>query len=241
MRIVALIGAIVLASFGFSEEKTYILQPEGTFYSSQTTMHGTPIGNWRVSGCEFTKFHISEKQTNGQLNPMATVEKPKTWSRGYQLKMGGKRYASFYSQPWSWGSLFDSAKEFFLYDAEENIIGRISGSFFSSQPAEFYFYDKQDVLFAKAILDPSWSELTIQSLEEEPFIICKKTFEVKNSWVHFDTPDYFWRIKKLLSDRFDSRFLWPFVSFISEVWWSGVTKYKPEFEIRVNPALKDGE
>lgn len=180
---------------------------------------------------EFDRFEIYEKQ-DSKYKHHRTVYKGNEWTRKYIL-CDKKKRLSIHHAYFGLGSFFDTAKQFDIQDEYENKIGSIQGYFFTCCPAEFYFYKENGELFGVAQLDPSWAHLTVKDANEDVIYTCDKTFHfnVEEKRSNFyrsqkssSTDQYHWTITYDDRFEFDSRFFWPFLCFISEVWWPGITE-----------------
>ncbi|NGX38934.1 MAG: hypothetical protein KR126chlam1_00251 [Chlamydiae bacterium] len=213
MRFIFCLLSLFLAIYSYAKEE-YVLTPEGTVSVTSDT---------KRLGASFNKF-IIEKSSDSNLIPYGTVYKPYALTRTYVYtsKMGHP-CSIHHAYLVSFGSLFDFLKEFEVTDEKGTPIGLIQGNWDSDQSALFYFFDDQNQLFAKATIDSSYSELSISTPEDQKIFDCKKTFVIGGNWW---SDRYYWTIEKVNQTSFDERFLWPFISFVADMWWPGVTKFE---------------
>ncbi len=214
MRRFFLFFAILLTTSCFSYD-TYLFSPQGNFEFTSVN-----YGPYRLTGFKFTGATIYGIEEERYVH-LGTIEKPFAWVRDYALKVGDEVMCAHYSPFFSYGTLLDSLKEYEIRDEENNVIGRIEGFFSTKVAAEFLFYNDQGDPFAKAVLNQSRSELTISTLDGQPLLTCTKILDVDYYYHYWSTSlknTYFWTIKKELGASFDTRFLWPFMAFVSEAW-----------------------
>jgi len=210
---------LLILAFQISAHATYYLEPSCSY--SCTSING---GLYKLDAPYFHRFDIYEGNSNIRSG---YVDKLNERTRTYRLFLRGQQLSTMYSPFFSLGSLMDSLKTFEVLDEQDNSIGQIVGKFFTSNPSKFDFYDKQGKYFCTASLNRAYSQLTFQNIEGENLVLCNKSFSYKvGGWFEDDgmvTRNY-WRIDEVSSSSIDPRFFWPFLSFIAEVWWSGVTE-----------------
>jgi len=199
----------------------YILDFEGSYVYRPSEF----LSAWDLKTINFDSFQIRElSEISSKLH--GTVEKLPEWSRAYQFKIGEEVLSTHYSSVFSWGSLHDSLKYYEIYDGQQNPIGHIEGKYDTDARAEFLFFNENNELFAKGVLSKSQLAVDINNINNTTIFKCQKHFKT-NVYDLFNPPvftkclnvEYFWTIKKLEDSDFDQRFLWPFIAFISEVWW----------------------
>jgi|GEM_PF-2422343 len=190
-------------------------KPEYTF---------NPIGTFYSNGLYLTDFEprgfFVKKLDNNQYNLTRMVELSRRVTRGYTLTKDNKPVAFHDCFLHSAGTLFDSAKKFYVHDADDTVIGCIDGAFFTWDCADFTFYDENNEPFAQAILSDGYSTLTVTNLKDATSFTCIKTLFEPN----FNEVRYYWSICLDGQELTDERFFWPFMAFISEVWWWGKNK-----------------
>ena len=212
----------------------YVLDPSLTFVTTTGDLFDTIYQDY-TGHCESIEFHEFEiyKKESSTFETYRTVLKADEWSRTYVL-YENEQPLSKHQAHFGRGSFFDAAKQFDVQDAQGNKIGYIQGRFFTKYGAEFLFYRANGDLFATAQLDKAWSHLTLKNLDEEVIYTCYKTFhfnlDSESLFSYFNSKkrryssdDYYWTINYDDRLEFDSRFFWPFMCFISEVWWPGLT------------------
>jgi hypothetical protein len=106
-----------------------------------------------------------------------------------------------------------------IYDESNQLIGFIEGVWETNAAACFCFYKENHEFFAKASLDLSSSKLTISSPDDEVLITGEKTLQASRFPSSYFSNKYYWKIKKEKEHPFNASFLWPFIGFLSEVWW----------------------
>lgn len=214
--------------------REYVLVPNLTFVEKRGDLYHDitqPITG-TCANIDFHWFDIYVLSGSTWVS-FGSISKPSEWTRTYQFYQN-ERLLSTHRSRYNFGSIFDAAKTFEVVGSDLTPIGYIDGNFFSKQAAEFYFYDDKSQLFAIAHLDDNWSNLVIENLDGQPICVCKKLFHY--NFHRYDlfsyispqeassTPNqYKWLITTNDDQVFDSRFFWPFMSFISEVWWAGQT------------------
>jgi hypothetical protein len=190
----------------------YIFLPQGTFtYSS-----------YGLDGFSLKKGHIYAVEKNQKLSKIGTVENLNEWTtRAYAFKVGDLILSTHRASLLSYGSIFDCLKQYEIYDENNQVIGFIEGSWDSSAAAHFFFYKGDRELFAQAILDPSYSKLTISTPDGQVLITGEKTKNVSDYYSWFSSSDeyYYWEFKKEKKELLNELFFWPFIAFLSEVWW----------------------
>jgi hypothetical protein len=193
--ILCLLGlSLSMKSFSQSE---YIFYPAGRF-----TVTVTDVGPYYFTGFQLEYGSIYSVNENDPI--FGTVEKT-------------GRYAFKVNSPWpSMGLLSSSLEKYEIFDEQGILIGQVKGTFSENATEPFLFFDKEDRLFAKATLDPSRSQITIFSSNDEVLILSSKTFKYPGFTAD---PDYFWTIQETPALSFDPRYLWPFVALASELWW----------------------
>jgi hypothetical protein len=195
----------------------YFLIPSGSF-----TFVSENHGPYRLSSFNLKSYKI---YTMGDINLIlyGTIEKLNDWTRSYIFKAEDGEESTHRSSFLSFGSFLDCLKEFEIRDNRDIIIGYIKGNYFTKARAEFLFFNDKHELFAKANVNQSQPQLTIESPDEKILITGIKTLRNLTPYLEYIPPDYeyFWTIKKEDEDNvdFDPKFLWPFVGFIAEVWW----------------------
>ncbi len=213
MKLIVSILVFLSSVYCFAEEE-YLLRPVGTFWLAN------PGGY--LEDTSFDEFDAIKMSETGEIS-LGVVENQFGLTRSYAFKMGNSTLSTCYSNFFSTGSCCDSLKTFTIEDENQEIIGSIEGSYFAPRHPEFCFYDKERTLFARAVLETesfsfigcTSSVLTVSSPDGEPLFICTKTL-YRNPQGYFV---YHWTVKKASLEPFDGRFFWPFLSFISEVWW----------------------
>lgn len=225
----------------FSFFNQYIVSLEGiTKYQNYT-----PI-NFKLCNCNIYKItpldEISEyllsfgdpasiwKNNNPTL--LGKIEKLNEWNRftrAYAFQINDKVESIHSSSFFSWGSIFDSWKNFEIYDDSNNLLGYIQGEFSSEVmdkssggwvkyiTAEFSFYNDKHEIFAKAIIHPTNPKLSIMSLDGQLLVRGDRYSSFESASKHKDK--YFWKISIDDKISFDDRFLWPFIGFVAEVWF----------------------
>ena len=193
----------ISASISASE---YILLPKGTFYVNFLEQ---PID------AVFPQFDIySLSKSGGRVQVgeyFAEVINPPGLLSTKKYKFSKNReQLSILEAEYGWGSLFDSAKTFKVIDENGEKLGVIDGSFFTSQGAEFTFYDSYSNPFATALLSSDYCSLILKDNYEETIFSCKKSRR---------RIEYHWHISQNDEIDFDGRFFWPFMAFIADNWW----------------------
>jgi hypothetical protein len=196
----------------FANKSEYYVHPNGTFIYESRNFGPYYISEFQLDSCEIYNNYIHGK-----------IDKLNEWTQAYKFIINDEVISSHYSYLFSFGSLFDSCKYFDVYDNTNTFIGSIEGNFSVEASAEFLFYDKDHQLFAKAYINSSNPQITISSPEGQPLITGIKIFHdygpFYNNPSFQRSPDYYWKIKMNDNGSLDPRFLWPFIGFISEVWW----------------------
>jgi hypothetical protein len=205
MRRFCVILAVLLAFKCFSYDE-YLFCPQGHF-----TFGSKP---------DFDRFYfeggiIYGVEKNQQKFPIGSVEKLSERTRAYVFKVGDMVISTHRSSLLSAGTLFDCLKIYEIYDGSNQLIGFIEGVWDTNTAACFFFYKENHELFAKATLDLSSSKLTISSPDDEILITGGKTLRTSQVFPN----KYYWKIKKEKEHPFNICFLWPFIGFLSEVWW----------------------
>lgn len=195
----------------------YFFHPIGDFSYISYSCGESFLKDFRFDHALITKVVSEEHQKIG------TIEKLNDWTRGYAWKQQDSILSTHRSFLLSCGSFVDSLKRYEVRDEEENLIGTIEGIWFTKDPAEFFFFDSDHKVFAKAVLNPTRFELIFKDPEGKSLVICRKTLHIRpgmesTDCTSFKTPEYKWRIQ-MNDPSLDERFLWPFMAFISEVWW----------------------
>jgi len=170
-----------------------------------------------ISSRDFTRFEIYQGSKK-----IGSVEKPDTWTRWYSFSSDDETLATHQACLFTHGSLLDFLKEFDVCDDDGVYLGSIVGSWFTKDAAKFWFRNESGEYFAKASLSPDYSQLVIATPDNSPLYLSKKTFSFAHTAT--DRPKYFWSVDKVSEDLFDERFLWPFMAFVAEVWWKGLTE-----------------
>ncbi len=216
---------LILLSLGFlfpcCAKETYIVTcPEDTFttYFTYVDFYNQKLNAYRSRN--FEKFLIYRNRIS-KRNLYGEIQKPNYASRAYTFNKNEQVHSLHHAYMFSWGSLFDRLKEFEVIDEKGESIGVIQGNFYTDQSAEFSFFDDEQECFAKAVIDNDYSTLAISTPEDQNLFLCKKTFT--HDWISDSDPVYFWTIEKSDKTQFDERFLWPFIGFIADVWWKGLT------------------
>ncbi len=216
-----------VSSTCFAKDK-YVLYPEGSYTLVTEWIMNIPK---RVERCRFSKFDIYEESPTGKLI-RGNVEEVEWESLSYIYKVGEDRISSLQLDDSAWFAWAYSAKAFQVFDCNENIIGSIEGHFFTKSGAEFLFYNEDEEVFAKAILDRDWKILSIVSSEDQPLFTCTKIQKLEGGgFGKYDFLQkrfiqtepklvYYWTIEKEGKQPFDGRFFWPFVSYICQHWWN---------------------
>lgn len=199
---------------GFAAE--YLFLPQGGF-KTLSLGHMPPY----LIQSDFESFAIYAVSDIGDI-PQGTIEKPDRPTRSYALKIGDEVVSSHSASFFSSGIFFDSLKDYEVLDSEGRSLGRVEGKFSSRKAAEFFFYDAQNNKFATAQLANDHSQLIIHTPDREALIVCTKTFQYDPASLDL-YPIYYWTVRKPEEAPFDGRFLWPFLAFISEIWWKGTT------------------
>ena len=223
MRSILCFFTVILSAHCFCSPE-YILFPQGKIKWSDTNVQNYSSTNRLVvpvylSDFEFQNAEVYKISEDGNVL-CGTIEKLAATTRAYSFKCGNEVLSTHHSTLLSSGIFLDSTKKYEVHDGAGKSIGYIEGVLYTSVPAEFLFYNETRELFAKAILDKSYSKLTISACNEQPLIVCSKKIEWKDplGLNHWEL-DYCWTIDKVADTPFDNRFLMPFLSFISEVWW----------------------
>lgn len=201
----------------------YFLFPDGVTTVSQTVnvKYGIrhPIGPWKLSNFAFKNAQLYD--ASGTC--FGTIEKQET-TRSYAFKLSDEVQSVHYACFLCRGLFFDSLKSFEVHDSTGNIIGHIDGIFHTNTSAEFHFFDDADELFAKALLNESYSELVINSSTEQALIVCRKIFSFTPAYSANSCKfTYYWKVNIVSEPSLDSAFLWPFLGFIGDVWWNNPT------------------
>ena len=204
----------------------YILFPKGSLIFVSEN-HGP----YRLSNFRLESYEIYTEAEN-DLVFYGIVEKWNEWTRTYTFKAKDGSLSTHRSSFFSYGTFLDRLKEFEIRDDENVLLGYIAGSYYTDAQAEFLFFNDQHELLAKANVHRSNPQLTIHSPDGQILITGIRTLRNLSSGPSYTPPDYeyFWTIKKEDNISFDSRFLWPFVGFIAEVWW-----YSSPFEVAKKP------
>lgn len=209
MRRFFVILAIILTSKCFSYDE-YLFYPQGEF-----TFKHDSSGAYYPSSFFFTGGIIYGVEKSKQKAIIGTVERLSEWIRAYVYKVEDIVLSTHRSFFLSQGTLFDSLKMYEIYDENNQLIGFIEGEWNSDAAACFRFCNEKYEVFAIASLDLSASKLTISTLDGKILITGEKTLNA--NW--FTKNEYYWKIKKEDEQPFSAYFLWPFVGFLSQVWW----------------------
>lgn len=184
----------------------YVFHPEGNF-----TITVTEAGPYYFTGFQLRNGNIYSI-TENDYALYGTVEKLPDISETYAVKLNSRGLFPYSSLRAS----LSSVDRYEIFDEQGMLIGHIRGDFSLYTAESFSFFDNENRLLAKAILDPSHSEITIRSPDGDTLVICSKTFKYPGFTAD---PDYYWTIQQTPLYSFDARYLWPFVAFSSEVWW----------------------
>lgn len=213
MRQFSALLAVLLTFQCFSYDE-YLFYPNGEF-----TFTSYNHGPYRPTDFSFKNGVIYGIEKNQQKIPIGSVEKLREWTRAYIFKVGDTVVSTHRAFLLSSGTLFDRLKTYNIYDESNQLIGFIEGVLDLNAAACFLFYKENREFIAKATLDLSSSKLIISSADDEVLISGVKTLYI--SW--FESPytpnKYYWEIKKEKEHPFNACFLWPFLGFLSEVWW----------------------
>ncbi|MCX6991367.1 MAG: hypothetical protein NTX49_09970 [Chlamydiae bacterium] len=209
MRRFFLILAIILTFKCFSYDE-YLFYPQGTF----------TFTNYHLSGFSFENGIIYGVEKSQQKVHIGTIEKLNEWTRAYIFKVGDTVLSTHRAFLLSSGTVFDCLKVYEIYDERNQLIGFIEGVWDTNAAACFFFYNENHELFAKANLDFSYSNLTISTPDDQILISGKKIINASCFSSYYYPNEYYWKIKKESQQPFNAAFFWPFMGFLSEVWWS---------------------
>ncbi len=220
MKAILCFLAVFLSINCFSNPE-YRLYPEGQLSLIKTIRQGQLPwdAHFRLSDCTFTNAELY-RFSKDKYVPYGTISKLDTSTRGYLFKVGDEVQSTLHSFLLSSGTLFDSIKKYEVHDSSDHIIGYIEGVFYTDAPAEFLFYNEAGQQFAKAVLDPSYSKVTMSAPDDQPLLIGTKTFNYTGAPKgEHCLLEYYWELTQVSETPLDPRFLIPFMSFIGEVWW----------------------
>ena len=207
MKTILCLLALFFSMKSFSQSK-YIFHPEGSF--SITVIDAGP---YYFTGFQLENGNIYSIIENNYLL-YGTIETSREVPGTYAFKVNNLPFFPHSSV----GNLLSSLEKYEILDEEGIFMGHIRGDFSRNSVGPFLFFDRENLLFAKAVLDPSHSEITISSPTDRVLVTCSKTFKYPGFTAD---PDYYWTIQETPSLSFDARYLWPFVALASEVWWRG--------------------
>jgi hypothetical protein len=148
--------------------------------------------------------------------PAGSVEKLSAWTPGYVFKLDDLVLCTYHSPLFSVGTCFDYLKEYEIYDENNQVIGYIKGAWDADNAAHFFFYKEEQEPFAEAVLDLSRSNLRITTADDQTLITAVRYLNMKSYSID---NEYYWKIKKEKGETFNTCFLWPFIAFLSAVWW----------------------
>lgn len=209
-------------------DKEYLFNPIGRFTrTDEYTQYGLYLRSY-LSKMNVSRFEVKDEQTD-QI--VAEVEKPNSWTREYNLVENGKVVAHHQAFFVSMGCLMDSMKDFLVQGEDGESLGRICGAWLTDGAAEFYFYDADGAHFATAYLVKNYSRLVIQDAMGNFVWEADKVFKWHKKYSSIRLPprgwvEYEWNVTEMDDNSVDPRFVWPFLSFISEVWWQNETPYR---------------
>lgn len=217
MRRLFVILSIILTVKCFSYDEYHFL-PQGKFI--YTSHNGGP---YNLSGLCFEKGIVYGLEKNKQ-KVIGTIEKLSEWTRAYIFKVGDTVVSTHRAFLLSSGILFNCLKTYEVYDESNQLIGFIEGVWNTDAAAYFLFYNENHELFAQANLDLSSSKLIISTPDDQVLVTGRKILHVSSDYRPWSASGYFsnqyyWIIKKEKEESFNESFLWPFVGFLSEVWW----------------------
>lgn len=205
MKIFLTFLTLSLSIKSFSQTN-YVFYPEGDF-----TITVAEAGSYYFTGFQLRNGNIYSI-TENDYALYGTVQKLADISETYAVKLNSWGLFPYSSLTAS----LSSVDRYEIFDEQGILVGHIKGDFSLYAAESLYFFDNENGLLAKAILDPSHSEITIRSPGDDTLVICSKTFKYPGFTAD---PDYYWTIQQTPPYSFDARYLWPFVAFSSEVWW----------------------
>ena len=197
---------LLLASTAFAEN---FYQVEAIGGQVSRVIEGTSYGTYyKISHFMIDKIIDNELCPEGHV-----VVAGNKFVRDYKFvgKKGVK--SGCYERFFTLGIIWDSMKVFDVYDEQNHWLGSIGGYFYTDDAAEFYFYNDQSDIIARAVLNTDGSTLTVYDPNDEVLFTSEKHFEYNHQGF-----TYRWLVREMDNVTFDKRFLWPFVGFIAQVW-----------------------